>query len=1030
MGENTGASALISNSYSLGDLISVSAGGGFVGSNTSSATIESCYSTGQTPGTNVLGFSGSNSATIENSYWNTQTSGNSTSNGGTGLTDNQMKNTASFVGFDFDDVWDIDAGNSYPYLVNNTQSPLPGPPDGFEPSPFADGAGTEGDPYQVATAEELDNVRDFLGSYFIQISDIDLGGNDPEGDFYNGGNGWIPIGNTTDKFTGSYNGQGFSISGLYINRTGTPGSNSGLFGVINNASITNLTIESAQITGGQNSGVLVGQAESSEISDISVSGTVSGNSSVGGLAGRATSGSEFNEIEVNGTITGLSSAGGIAGSLVASNISSASVHVTVQTTGINNQIAGGIAGIIQTGSVIESSSAAGTVSGRNIIGGVAGSMENSTVRDTYSLSDVIATSSTSSRIGGFAGRNVGGVIEQSFAGGAVLSGLNLTGGFVGENTGSSAEISDSYFAGSVSGAIDCGGFVGSNGSGSVIERAYTIGALSCQNPRGLAFSNSGTITNSFWNPRISGASASEGGTVLSSEQMKQQGSFTGFDFAGSGVWAIREGITLPYLKDLSQVFTSGPDIPGHSIDNGDGWRLITTSIEGATYSDLFRGFWTQGLPGTSFPDGDPNIYVFDYELHNWAPLDDYSAQVQPGEGVAFYVFADDNFNGTPDPFPKGPLVTGSMITTDVEVQVNQFDDTVDGGTWTFAGNPFLWPVRFDDFSSTGMGGVVYVYDSSIPAYISWNGVTGGVTDGIISPFQGFLVETVEADAMLTIPLSSQSPTDPLDFYKQSPNKTPFLRIQVESENKLHNSAWISFSDGLFPSAKKLLPMDSRDYVDIAILNDGLPFDSKNYPHTGTENLQIPLNIGYYKAGNLGWIPQTRQMQVSIDGLGSLPEAWGLYLFNPSDGVYYNLREHETVKITSSALGKAAAELKYSMVPIQASNNVEADLMLLIKKDGTTPAEAEELPLQFHLAQNYPNPFNPVTTIQFSLQENTDIRLAVYDLNGRFVKTLVEGQMNAGRHQVLFDASSLSSGIYFYRLSTHNFSDVKKMIVLK
>jgi hypothetical protein len=88
---------------------------------------------------------------------------------------------------------------------------------------------------------------------------------------------------------------------------------------------------------------------------------------------------------------------------------------------------------------------------------------------------------------------------------------------------------------------------------------------------------------------------------------------------------------------------------------------------------------------------------------------------------------------------------------------------------------------------------------------------------------------------------------------------------------------------------------------------------------------------------------------------------------------------------------------------------------------------------FVLEQNYPNPFNPTTTIQYELMENTHVTIKVYDLIGKEVTTLVDKIESAGKYTVEFDASkfsNLTSGIYFYKLQTEKYSDVKKMILNK
>ena len=93
------------------------------------------------------------------------------------------------------------------------------------------------------------------------------------------------------------------------------------------------------------------------------------------------------------------------------------------------------------------------------------------------------------------------------------------------------------------------------------------------------------------------------------------------------------------------------------------------------------------------------------------------------------------------------------------------------------------------------------------------------------------------------------------------------------------------------------------------------------------------------------------------------------------------------------------------------------------------ADTKEIPGNFELSQNYPNPFNPTTKIAFQLPEDSKVAIRIYNVLGQLVYTLLEENMSAGSYEKEFNASSLQSGVYFYRLETDNFSDVKKMVLL-
>lgn len=90
----------------------------------------------------------------------------------------------------------------------------------------------------------------------------------------------------------------------------------------------------------------------------------------------------------------------------------------------------------------------------------------------------------------------------------------------------------------------------------------------------------------------------------------------------------------------------------------------------------------------------------------------------------------------------------------------------------------------------------------------------------------------------------------------------------------------------------------------------------------------------------------------------------------------------------------------------------------------------EIVNNFRLHQNYPNPFNPTTTIKFELQKSSFVQLKVYNSLGKEVAELVNGKNEAGSYEIKFDASSLSSGVYYYKLTSGDFSEVKAMVLVK
>jgi hypothetical protein len=90
----------------------------------------------------------------------------------------------------------------------------------------------------------------------------------------------------------------------------------------------------------------------------------------------------------------------------------------------------------------------------------------------------------------------------------------------------------------------------------------------------------------------------------------------------------------------------------------------------------------------------------------------------------------------------------------------------------------------------------------------------------------------------------------------------------------------------------------------------------------------------------------------------------------------------------------------------------------------------EIADEFYLSQNYPNPFNPVTNIKFSVPKSGQVMLKVFDMMGSEVSNIWNNFLSAGAYNVEFDASELASGVYFYRITAGDFTDTKKMILVK
>ncbi len=222
---------------------------------------------------------------------------------------------------------------------------------------------------------------------------------------------------------------------------------------------------------------------------------------------------------------------------------------------------------------------------------------------------------------------------------------------------------------------------------------------------------------------------------------------------------------------------------------------------------------------------------------------------------------------------------------------------------------------------------------------------------------------------------------------------------------------------------------------------------------GTSGFNTPSNILMLKYSPTGTLMFTKTYDhagSSIDGMRDLQtDSYGNYYIagdytdqvQQTSGLY-------TLKFSSAGeLDWAIEKNMQSNIQSMRNININSDGSLIVTADyddagtrkimlikygstiGIEPVSGT-LPEKFELSQNYPNPFNPSTNINFSIPVSGKVKLSVFDVSGREVAVLVNKDLAAGTYKADFNASMLSSGVYFYRINAGDFTDVKKMMLVK
>ncbi|MDG5800548.1 InlB B-repeat-containing protein [Marinilabiliaceae bacterium ANBcel2] len=288
---------------------------------------------------------------------------------------------------------------------------------------YPTGSGSEQDPYLIYNAAHLYWISqnpDSWESYFVQMDDIEL----IESQNWNEGYGWSPIGNKSEPFMGSYDGGGYNINNLFINRPETD--YVGLFGSVYEAKLVNINIQNGDVTGGDNSGILAGYVmEECEIENCVVTGELTGMQHVGSLAGNMRESSHIYNCSASTTVTGGGYCGGLVGELYRnSTVTQSSFNGSVN----GDSYCGGVVGYCNMGSEVHESYSVGEVNGSLYVGGVVGGTHAGDVRNSYSHSNVTGENN----VGGLAGRCAhNSTVYNSYSTGEVISTGSNVGGLVG-----------------------------------------------------------------------------------------------------------------------------------------------------------------------------------------------------------------------------------------------------------------------------------------------------------------------------------------------------------------------------------------------------------------------------------------------------------------------------------------------------------------------------------------------------------------------------------------------------------------------
>ena len=702
--------SLVANSYNSGIVTSDSYAGGI--SSTNNGTIEYCYNIGAIDASKYCGgLAGKNSDILASSYYYEGEhlgSGNGVDTA-VRCTIEEMQRKSTYSLFDFENIWKIDVSSKYPF-PSLQDVDYAGAQDNT--AEFKSGTGTIWDPYIVETKAHLNNVRKYLDSHFLVISDITLLETDfsAGGAFYNDGKGWIPIGTKELPFSGTFNGGGCTISGITINVGVEQDLYVGLFGY-SKGKIQNVNIAESNIT------ITGDSTKQSTDYDHAYIGSVVG-------YGNADSCNSSGTIIINCKSSARSCyvyAGGIVGRGSASNCNNSgkiSASVSSDSSKYAFVYLGGICGYGATISKCINTGAITASSLRNnaglTVGGIAGVA--TTIVTCCNKANVTASGTffTDVDIGGICGLGAdGSSVSQAYNTG-VINGPSESkaGGIIGY-VGGDGNIKDSYNTGMIKGGW-CGGILGSVFGSVTISNCYNAGLVGEGDKYAILGRaiNSSAISNCYC---LEGMAQIDTSTTLCTEsEMMLQTTFRGFDFAT--VWQMGINTAYPWpelrgaptgsnctnIKECSislnksqvQYHTASPHV---TVTNGGKTLVINEDyiakyiIGDKTWFASETSFWLVGEIGTAtiliVGIGDyvgtatTSFEVIKFDLANARLMDPWTSNGDGSYSSGTYVMKDFEYDGI-EKTQSGYVVRDDKDTISAEHYEVTYRNNVEVGTAT------------------------------------------------------------------------------------------------------------------------------------------------------------------------------------------------------------------------------------------------------------------------------------------------------------------------------------------------------------
>ena len=518
------------------------------------------------------------------------------------------------------------------------------------------------------------------------------------------------------------------------------------------------------------------------------------------------------------------------------------------------------------------------------------------------------------------------------------------------------------------------------------------------------------------------------------------------------------------------------------ITGNKGWRMIGSPVS-TNYGNFLDNFETQGFPGSTNPSLQSNVLWWDETdkgttLQSWRQPSNLSDASPTGQGHYFYIF-----NGAAKPSP----VTGNytdilpltMSTTGTEVnlssgffdfgitftardtnmiaqvdkliEVNQADEG-----FNLIANPTASMLDWDagsGWTKTNMDASIYVWDPATSSFLTWNGTTGTLEDGLIAPYQGFWVRSNAASpSLLLTGNGAKTLTNPSIYSRKIGIEEPsVIHLEVNGEN-LQAETFISFGEdgleGTDPKDAYQLESLAEDWLllySYGSINKRSPLVINHLDPLDGNKKVIPLHLAASSSGKpingsylMNWtLPTNLPAEVTVILMDHISQK-AIDMRKESAHAF----SFEAPRLPNARTGKTSDPLAIPQAVVFQSPYETGEVNTNARKVSDKPQRPftilisgkanEEIGYLADLPKLFgpvPNPFNAQTKIRFYLPETQNAEIQITDMLGQVVGSFPSDRYKAGIHELEWIPSTIQipHGMYVIRLGTESYQVSQKLI---